>query len=247
MYIFSPLDQFDIVVFSAINLGVIYVIITNLLSYLMLLIFLLFFVRVFFVDLYIVPKISQTICEFLYKFILSMAEQQLGSYAGAYFPFIFVTFVFILFCNLLGLMPYGFTVTAHLLVTFFLAFSYNLGFFFLGLFVHGRKFFKLFVPSGAPRALLPLIVGIEIVSYSIRSFSLAIRLFANMMAGHCLLYVVSSFAFDFLDSSVFYLVLFIIFYLLIFVLEFAIAFLQAYVFVILLCIYLNDSLTLGGH
>jgi F-type H+-transporting ATPase subunit a len=143
------------------------------------------------------------------------------------------------------MLPYGFTITGHLFVTFLIAFSFNLSFIFKGFSENGLTFLNIFVPSGAPKMLLPLIIAIEVVSYLIRTFSLSIRLFANMMAGHCLLFVVSSFVLSLLATSYISVLLLIFVYVFIFILEFAIAFLQAYVFTILLCIYLHDSLHPG--
>jgi F-type H+-transporting ATPase subunit a len=188
-------------------------------------------------------SVIQKFFEFLYAFVLEMLTQQAGRNAVVFFPFMYSIFFFILLSNLFGMLPFGFTVTAHLSVTFFLAFSFNFGLIILGFYKHGLLFLNLFVPSGTPLFLLPLIVVIEVVSYLIRTFSLSIRLFANMMAGHCLLFVISSFVFSILNSySIFALPLILVVYGAIFLLEFAIAFLQAYVFTILLCIYLNDSL-----
>jgi ATP synthase subunit 6 len=184
-------------------------------------------------------SLIQEILEMLYNGLLQVVAQQATNDAYPYFPYIFVTFMFICFSDVLGMLPFGFTITAHLCITFFLAFSFNTSFVLI-------EFFDLFVPKGAPKALVPLIVGIEVVSYTIRSFSLSIRLFANMMAGHCLLYVISSFIFPAVEQlGVFVIVPVGFIFSGIFVLELSIAFLQAYVFTILLCIYLNDSLHPG--
>jgi F-type H+-transporting ATPase subunit a len=193
-----------------------------------------------------VPTNWQLLLEFFYKFIVSMVKQQAGKGALNFFPIVFVVFFFILFCNLIGLLPFGVTVTAQLINTFLLALSFNLGFIILGFFKNGFGFLRLFVPSDAPKVLIPLIVCIELVSYTIRTFSLSLRLFANMMAGHTLLHILTSFVLRFWYSSFYIVALFpLILVLMITVLEFGIAFLQAYVFSILLCIYLNDSLHPG--
>jgi ATP synthase subunit 6 len=172
-----------------------------------------------------------------------MLRQQVGDLGKKYYIIIFSIFFLIISSNLLGMLPFGFTLTAHLSLTFFLAFSVNLGLIVLGFYKNKFNFLLLFVPKGAPLFLMPLIVVIEVVSYLIRTFSLSIRLFANMMAGHCPLFVISMFIFILVDFYS-HLVMFPIFmiYVLIFILEFAIAVLQAYVFTILVCIYLNDSL-----
>lgn len=194
----------------------------------------------------LIPNCWQSLSELIYLFVFEMLEQQAGLKGQQFFPLFFTTFVFIMCANLIGLLPFGVTVTAHIIVTFLLALSFNLGFFFLGLLYHKIKFFNLFVPSDAPKVLVPLIVVIEIVSYSIRTFSLSLRLFANMMAGHTLLHILSSFIIKFWQGG-YYIIAALPFILVlaVTVLEFGIALLQAYVFVILLCIYLNDSLHPG--
>jgi len=144
-------------------------------------------------------------------------------------------------------MPFGFTVTSHIIVTFFLALSFNLGFLFLGLVMHKFRFFLLFVPKGVPLLLAPLIIIIEIVSYLIRTFSLSLRLFANMMAGHTLLKILASFVVACASVGGYALAAGAVPLLLVFAvtaLEVGIAFLQAYVFTILLCIYANDAVNL---
>jgi ATP synthase subunit 6 len=141
------------------------------------------------------------------------------------------------------MLPFGYTITAHFIVTFFLSFIINLGLIIYGFYLHKFNFLKLFDPEGTPSLLRPLIIVIEVISYLIRTFSLSIRLFANMMAGHCLLFVISSFAIICLSKfSIIMFIPFIFIYIAIFILEFCIAFLQAYVFTILVCIYLKDSL-----
>lgn len=194
-------------------------------------------------NLYLYESLYELIFKNVYLFILDILNQQTHGKGMEYFPFFFNIFIFILCCNFFGLLPFSFTITAHLSITFFFALSFNLGFFFIGVLKNKLNFFLLFVPQGAPKPLLPLIIIIEVVSYLIRTFSLSIRLFANMMAGHCLLFIISSFVFTliYLYSWLIFILL-LIFYILIFILEFAVAFLQAYVFTILLSIYLNDSL-----
>lgn len=176
-----------------------------------------------------------------------MLNQQAGAKALRFFPLFATTFFIILGANLIGLTPFGFTVTGHIIITFTLALAFNLGFVFLGLQLHKLHFLKLFVPSGVPQVLLPLIVVIEIVSYVIRTFSLSLRLFANMMAGHTLLQILASFVVAFLSVGGLISFVGLVPFALVFavtVLEVAIAFLQAYVFTILLCIYANDSINL---
>lgn len=193
-----------------------------------------------------VPSYYQSVVEMLYLFIVDIVKQQAGVKAVKYFPLIFTIFLFILFSNLIGLVPENFTSTSHIIVTFTLSLSFNMGFLMLGFLTHGLSYLWFFVPSGAPKALLPLIVVIEVVSYCLRPFSLAIRLFANMMAGHTLLYILSSFVIALGKTKYFVLGLlpFVLVAAVVF-LEIGIAFLQAYVFAILLTIYLNDALNIN--
>jgi ATP synthase subunit 6 len=247
--IYSPLEQFEIVVLKPLSFFSLFDIsITNSTLYMLftalcILSFLVFGVY----NATIVPSTYwQSLVESTYEFIYDMLKQQTGSQGQQYFPIIFLTFLFILFSNLLGLMPFGFTTTGHIIVTFTLALSFNLGLLYTGFALHGLKFLKLFVPSNVPIAIIPLITVIEIVSYSIRTFSLSLRLFANMMAGHTLLNILSSFVIAMYNAG--YAIVGIVPFILVLaitVLEFGIAFLQAYVFVILLCIYLNDALHPG--
>lgn len=193
----------------------------------------------------LVPSPWQSVVEFFYEFILGIAKQQAGPKGIKYFPLAFLLFVFILFSNLIGLLPLAFTTTAQVIVTLTLALSLNIGLIILGFFNHGLKFLSLFVPVGVPKVLMPLIIVIEVVSYLLRTFSLSIRLFANMMAGHTLLHILSSFSLGFAKTNFFVLSLLpFILVCAVIVLELGIAFLQAYVFVVLFCIYLNDSLNL---
>ena len=194
----------------------------------------------------IIPSYWQSVVELFYLFIVDIVKQQAGNKAVKYFPLIFTTFMFILFSNLIGLVPENFTSTSHIIVTFTLSLSFNIGFLLIGFITYGIHYLWFFVPSGAPKGLLPLIVVIEVVSYCLRPFSLAIRLFANMMAGHTLLYILSSFVIALGQTKYFVLGLlpFILVAAVIY-LEIGIAFLQAYVFAILLTIYLNDALNIN--
>jgi len=196
----------------------------------------------------VIPARWQAVCELFYVFLFDMLKQT-GNFPKAlpFFPLFVSTFFLILCLNLIGLFPFGFTVTSHIIVTFFLAFSFNLGFLFLGFEKHGIWFLKLFVPQGVPLVLLPLLIVIEVISYTIRTFSLSLRLFANMMAGHTLLQILSGFILSLGGLIGFLSVFAILPFLLVFavtLLEVAIAFIQAYVFTILLFIYVGDSLNL---
>ena len=189
----------------------------------------------------LIPSKMQLITEMSYTFIAKMINDTAGSNAKPFFPFIFTLFMFVLFCNMVGMLPYSFTVTSHIIVTFMLAAIIFIGVTFIGFIKHGIKYLELFVPKGVPIALLPLIIVIEIISYLARPVSLSVRLFANMMAGHTMLKVFGGFVISlgllggWLPLS---------FSVALIGLEILVAFLQAYVFAILTCIYLNDALNL---
>ena len=189
----------------------------------------------------IIPDKIQLLTELSYTFVSKMISDTAGSKAKPYFGLIFSLFMFVLFCNMLGMIPYSFTVTSHIIVTFVLATFVFIGVTIIGFLKHGFGYLKLFVPSGVPALLLPLIVVIEIISYLSRPVSLSVRLFANMMAGHTMLKVFGGFVISlgliggWLPLS---------FSVALTGLEILVAFLQAYVFAILTCIYLNDALNL---
>ena len=135
----------------------------------------------------IIPDKIQLISEMLYNFIAKMISDTAGSKAKPYFPFIFSLFTFVLMCNMIGMLPYSFTVTSHIIVTMIMALFIFIAVTVIGFFKHGAKYLSIFVPSGVPVVLLPLITVIEIISYLSRPISLSVRLFANMMAGHTML------------------------------------------------------------
>jgi F-type H+-transporting ATPase subunit a len=187
----------------------------------------------------LVPTRLQSVAESLYDLVFGMTEEVLGPQGRAYFPFIFTLFAFILAANLLGLIPGAFTVTSHIIVTLALALMVFIGATVVGFIRHGTGYLKLFVPAGVPPALLPFVVPIEIISYFIRPFSLSIRLFANMMAGHMMLKVIAGFVIM-LGVLAGWLPLLAL--VAIYALELLVAVLQAYVFALLTCLYLNDAL-----
>lgn len=251
MSFYSPLEQFEVIAYLGINLiGLFQITIINVTVFLIFAFFLFSLLVVFLsYNSFYVFLISrcQIILESIYMFVLKLINEQLGkNLGGIYFPLLFLTFVYILFANLIGLIPYSFTTTSHIIITFLLALSYNLSFILLGIVKHGLNFFTLFVPKGIKGVLLPLIVVIEVFSYIIRSVSLSVRLFANMLAGHTLIHLILTFFLVLLTgigSLVFVIVPFIFFYA-IFVLEIVIAMVQAYVFVLLVCIYLQENVNL---
>jgi F-type H+-transporting ATPase subunit a len=194
----------------------------------------------------LVPSRGQSMAEVSYDFVANMINSTMGHDGLAFFPFIFTIFMFVLFCNFFGLIPYTFTVTSQIAVTFALACVVILTMVITGFMKHGLRFLTLFVPK-APWYLLVLLVPIEIISFLTRPVSLSVRLFANMLAGHTLLAVFAGFVILLGAAGGIFSVLSIAPLLLIvaiFALEMLVAFLQAYVFAILTCIYLNEALHL---
>ena len=189
----------------------------------------------------LIPNKMQLMAELSYSFISKMINDTAGSKAKPYFSFIFSLFMFVLFCNMFGMIPYSFTVTSHIIVTFMLALFIFIAVTILGFVKHGIKYLQLFVPKGVPVVLLPLIIIIEIISYLSRPVSLSVRLFANMMAGHTMLKVFGGFV---ISLGLLGGWLPLGFSVALTGLEILVAFLQAYVFAILTCIYLNDALNL---
>ena len=141
----------------------------------------------------LIPGKIQLVAEMFYNFIAKMISDTAGSKAKPYFPLIFSLFMFVLFCNMVGMFPYSFTVTSHIIVTLIMAMFIFVAVTIIGFIKHGFKYLKIFVPSGVPVLLLPLITVIEIISYLSRPVSLSVRLFANMMAGHTMLKVFGGF------------------------------------------------------
>lgn len=196
----------------------------------------------------LVPGRMQSIAEICYEFVANMVRDNVGTAGLKYFPLVFTLFVFILACNMLGMLPLGkytFTPTSHIIVTFALAMLVFLTVTIVGFAKHGLGFLKLFVPSGVPAVLLPLMVVIELISYLTRPISLSVRLFANMLAGHTMLKVFASFVVAL--GANFWVVGGIpplAFMVGLTGLEVLVAFLQAYVFAVLTCIYLNDAVNM---
>lgn len=188
----------------------------------------------------LIPNRWQAMTELIYGFILNLIDETIGMKGRKYFPFIFTLFMFILIGNLIGMVPYSFTYTSHIIVTFGLAMiAFGIATL-VGFIRHGGRYFLLFVPQGAPVYMLPLIVPIEILSYLSRPVSLSVRLFANMMAGHTMLKVFAGFT---VALGIFGVAPLAVNALLT-AFEILVAVLQAYVFTILTCIYLRDSIYL---
>ena len=189
----------------------------------------------------IIPDKIQLMAEMFYSFVAKMISDTAGTKAKPFFPFIFSLFMFVLICNMVGMLPYSFTVTSHIIVTLVMALFIFVAVTIIGFLKHGFKYLSIFVPSGVPAVLLPLITIIEIISYLSRPVSLSVRLFANMMAGHTMLKVFGGFV---VSLGILGGWLPLGFSVALTGLEILVAFLQAYVFAILTCIYLNDALNL---
>ena len=250
MMVISPLEQFTIIHIIPFSIGNFFFSFTN--SSLFLLLSTGLIITWLWMTTtrggYLVPNRWQSIMEMLYEFVLGLVDSQIvGSRGLSFFPLIFVVFTFLLMANLIGMIPYSFTVTSHFVVTSGLAFSLFVGITLVGLSTHGLHFFSFFLPKGVPLPLAPLIVVLELISYSFRGLSLGIRLFANMMAGHTLVKILSGFAWTMLSIGGFLYIAQLAPVMIVFALtglEIGVAMLQAYVFTILLCIYLNDAINL---
>ena len=187
-----------------------------------------------------VPGRWQSLAELCYEFVANLIRDTVGNEGRKYFPFIFSLFMFILFGNMLGMVPYSFTFTSHIIVTFVMAMVVFTGVTILGFVKHGTHFFSFFVPPGVSLIMWPLMIPIEIISYLSRPVSLAMRLFANMLAGHTLLKVFAGFVPALGAAGIAPLA----FATALTGLEVLIAFLQAYVFTVLTCLYISDAVHL---
>lgn len=188
----------------------------------------------------LVPGRWQSLSEVMYEFVSDLVKDTAGEAGLKYFPFIFTLFIFILFSNLLGMIPYSFTTTSHIAVTFALAIVVFLGVTVIGFIRHGMHFLSLFLPKGTPAIIAPLMIIIELFAYLVRPISLSIRLSANMLAGHTMLKVFAGFV----VSMGFLGVVPLSFMVILTGFEIFVALIQAYVFTILTCVYLNDALHL---
>ena len=195
----------------------------------------------------IIPTRFQQIFESFYSSTIELVYLNIGKQGKYFFPLIFIIFFFLLNCNLIGMVPYSFTLTSHLIITFSLALTLYIGLNIIGIKKHKLNFLNLLLPSGASIFLVPLLVPIELVSYIFRVISLPVRLFANMMAGHTLLKVIAGFVWIMVSlNSFMFLMHFIPLFLLVLLigLELGVAIIQSYVFTILTCMYINDALNL---
>ncbi len=196
----------------------------------------------------LIPSRMQSVAEMSYEFVANMLRDAAGKQGMKFFPLVFSLFMFVLMANLIGMFPYFFTVTSHIIVTFALAMLVILTVVLYGFYKNGLHFLNVFVPSGVPLVLMPLVVGIEVISFLSRPISLSVRLFANMLAGHITLKVFAGFIVSLsamggvgIAGAVLPLGMSVA----LVGLEFLVAFLQAYVFAVLTCMYLNDAIHPG--
>jgi F-type H+-transporting ATPase subunit a len=241
----SPLEQFEIHAILPIRVGDLNLSFTNSSLWMAIAVLLIYgLVMMGSRHASMVPGRLQSLVELSYQFIADMLGGTVGKEGREYFPFVFTLFMFVLFGNLLGMIPGSFTYTSHIIVTFSLAIFVVGAVTVIGFVRHGWHFFSFFAPSGCPIYVMPLLVPIEILSYLIRPISLSVRLFVNMMAGHIML---KTFAGFIVALGSYYVVPGIAPLALtigLTGLELAIAFLQAYVFTVLTCIYLQDAIHL---
>jgi ATP synthase subunit 6 len=251
--LYTPLEQFQIILLFSIKLFCFDFSITNLvLVNILVIIFFTLFVYFFSsnsntASFFFIPNTWQVLVETLYEISSQLLFDNINKDGEKYFPFISVIFTFVLFSNLIGLIPYSFTVTSHLIVTFTLSFSIFIGINLICIQKHKFHMMSLFIPSNTSFGLALLLVPIELLSYIFKPISLGVRLFANLMAGHTLLKVIVGFSWSMLlleDLLAILHILPLLILVLLMGLELGVALIQAYVFTILTCIYLNDAINL---
>ncbi len=238
----SPMDQFNIheiipLTFMGLNVSITNATVWLAIVTLSLMAFQYFALR----NATLVPNKLQLVLETSYDFIANMIGDTVGKGGKIYAPFIFTVFMFVLFSNVFGMIPYSFTVTSHFAITIVLAMFFFIVITIIGFMRHGLHFLSLFLPAGAPKVLAPLLIFLELVSYLVRPFTLSLRLFLNMMAGHVIIKVFAGFS---IMVGAYFGIFPALFNVLFVGFEFFVAGLQAYIFTILICIYLNDSVNL---
>ena len=238
----SPLEQFEITPFVHFEVGGVDLAFTNSsLAMVITIAVITLFLTLSVNTRSIIPSRLQLISELSYGFIAQLLKDTVGEQGRKYFPFVFSLFMFVLIGNMVGMIPYSFTFTSHIIVTFALATVVFIGVTILAFAKHGMHFFSFFVIPGLPWYMLPLLIPIEVISYLSRPISLSVRLFANMLAGHTLIKVFAMFV---ITMPFYSGVLPLAFIVALTGLEILIAFLQAYVFAILTCLYISDALHL---
>ena len=245
----SPLDQFKIAplisfVVAGVDLSFTNFLLASLLALFTLQSYVFFIKDAETNSFFVIPSGWQNLIEKIYALVTQLASDNISTGSEKYLPFLSVVFMFILTNNLIGLVPYSFTTTSYITLTFFMSFSVFIGMIIIGFQRHGLTFFSLFLPANTGFLLALVLVPIELVSYISKPISLGVRLFINLMAGHTLLKVIVGFSWSMLLVENLTAIMFIIPLLILVVLmglELAVALIQAYVFVTLICIYLNDS------
>lgn len=247
----TPLEQFQVISIFSFKLFCFDFSFTNLYLIIFLTILSFYLIVIFSSSInktfYLVPNVWQILIESIYEMIAQMLYDNINNKGEKYFPFISVLFSFILLSNLIGLVPYSFTITSHLIITFSLSLTVFIGINIICIKIYKFEMLSLFIPANTSFGLALLLVPIEFVSYIFKPISLGVRLFANLMAGHTLLKVIVGFSWSMLllDDLLSLLHVFPLIILVILMgLELAVAFIQAYVFTILTCIYLNDGVNL---
>lgn len=251
----TPLEQFQVISFISIKLLCLDFSLTNML-FTNFIILILFSVLLFFslskknnntLNFLVIPNVWQLIIEIIYEVVFQLVFDNLSKNGEKYLPFICVIFTFILFNNLIGLIPYSFTITSHLILTFSLSFSIFVGTMVICIDKYEHRMFSIFLPANTSFKLALLLVPIELISYVFKPISLGVRLFANLMAGHTLLKVIVGFAWNILllkNFTFFIHILPLLVLIILMGLELGVAIIQAYVFTVLICIYLNESLNI---
>jgi len=250
-FVLSPLSQFEVTSLIGLNapiLGHLNISLTNIALYTC-------FILLIVVGLHfygnneskLIPNKWSISLESSYASLNSMVREQIGSHNEVYMPFIYSLFFFILVGNLISNIPYSFAVTASGVVSIGLSLTIFIGVTILAFYIHGIKFFSFFVPAGTPLGLVPLLVLIELLSYSARALSLGVRLFANIVAGHTLLKILSTYLYQLFTGSLIVAVITLIpfaIFLALVGLEIAVSLIQAFVFTLLVCSYLKDAIEL---
>lgn len=237
----NPLDQFQVYNIIPLRIGDIDISLTNSSLWMLFVVgIIILFCILSTKKLSLIPGTMQSICEQSVSFVKELVLQNIGTY-GPYFVPIFTLFLLLTFSNVIGLLPFAFTITAQLIVTFTLASFVFLISTLIGFYKHGIRFFSLFIPKNVPKLMVPFLFIVEFISYCFRPISLSIRLFANMVAGHIILKIFLGFS-DSLGIVGGVIPLGISVFLLMF--ETLIAFLQAYVFTLLTCLYVKDAIHL---
>jgi len=251
----TPLEQFQIISLCSVKLFCLDFSLTNMLFINILVLFIVSLIVNFSTSenngsssFFLIPNNWQLLLETAYEVVSQLVFDNLNEEGEKYFPFIAVIFTFILFNNLIGLVPYSFTITSHLIVTFILSFSIFIGAFTICASKHGVQMFSIFLPANTSFFLALLLVPIELISYVFKPISLGVRLFANLMAGHTLLKVIVGFSWSMLMLENFMSFMHILPLLVLVILmglELGVAVIQAYVFTVLMCIYLNESINIS--